>query len=231
MIERTGRGRVSITPRGREVLGSGIQRIDLNYLNQYPEIRAFRSPAPSKDPVGGTSDEEVLTPEESLESNYQILRDQLAQDLLERLKQVSPQFFETVVVDLLLAMGYGGSRNDVVQAVGRSGDDGVDGIIKEDELGLDSIYVQAKRWDGSVSRPTVQAFAGSLEGQRARKGVFITTSTFTKEAHEYVSRIEKRIVLIDGERLAALMIEHGVGVATVRTFAVKRIDNDYFDTE
>ena len=140
-------------------------------------------------------------------------------------------FFERLVVDLLVAMGYGGSRQDAGQAVGGSGDDGIDGIIKEDKLGLDFVYVQAKRWENPVSRPTVQAFAGSLEGQRARKGVLITTSKFTRDAEEYVTRIEKRIVLIDGEQLASLMIDHGVGVADVATYQVKRVDADYFDQE
>ncbi len=172
-----------------------------------------------------------LTPSELLESSYQGLRQALADELLERIEKASPRFFERLVVDLLVAMGYGGSRADAGQAVGRSGDDGIDGIIKEDRLGLDFVYVQAKRWDQAVSRPLVQAFAGSLEGQRARKGVFITTSRFTREAEEYVTRIEKRIVLVDGERLAQLMIDHGVGVADVASYHVKRVDLDYFDEE
>jgi restriction system protein len=134
-----------------------------------------------------------------------------------------------LVLDLLVAIGYGGSREDAAQAVGGSGDDGIDGIIKEDKLGLDSIYLQAKRWEGPVSRPTVQAFAGSLQGHRARKGVFITTSTFTRDAREFVDRIESRIVLIDGEQLADLMIDHGVGVSDVVVYPVKRVDEDYFE--
>ena len=162
---------------------------------------------------------------------YQALRSALAQELLERIRHASPAFFERVVIDLLVAMGYGGSHSDAAQAVGGSGDEGVDGIIKEDRLGLDFVYVQAKRWDNPVGRPTVQAFAGSLEGQRARKGVFLTTSTFTREAEEYVTRIEKRIVLVDGEELAQLMIDHGVGVAEVATYQVKRVDADYFSEE
>jgi restriction system protein len=172
-----------------------------------------------------------LSPDERLEASYQQLREALAQDLLERIKQASPTFFERLVIDLLVAMGYGGSRRDAGEAVGRSGDGGIDGIIKEDRLGLDFVYVQAKRWEGSVSRPTVQAFAGSLEGQRARKGVLITTSTFTREARDYVTRIEKRIVLIDGDQLTQLMIDHGVGVADVTSYHVKRVDTDYFGDE
>ena len=164
-----------------------------------------------------------------METAHRTLRAALASDLLDRLKSGSPQFFERLVLDLLVAMGYGGSREDAAQAVGRSGDDGIHGIIKEDKLGLESIYLQAKRWENSVGRPVVQGFAGSLEGQRARKGVFITTSKFSQEAHDYVRRIEKRIVLIDGEQLTNLMIDHGVGVADVVTYDVKRIDEDYFD--
>ena len=141
----------------------------------------------------------------------------------------SPAFFEKLVVDLLVALGYGGSRKDAGEAVGRTGDDGIDGVIKEDRLGLDIVYIQAKRWQRTVGRPEVQSFAGSLEGKRARKGVFITTSQFTKDAIDYVGRIEKKIVLIDGPTLARLMVEHGVGVAEAATYSVRRIDLDYFD--
>ena len=151
---------------------------------------------------------EANTPEETLESSYQELRWELAQELLERVKQCSPSFYEKLVVDLLVAMGYGGSRDDAGQAIGRSGD-------KEDKLGLDVIYIQAKRWDGLVGSPVVQAFAGSLEGLRARKEILLTTSKFTNEAKEYVNRIEKKIVLFDGERLTELMIDHDVGTTKV----------------
>ncbi|MBC6937830.1 MAG: hypothetical protein DWB42_18655 [Chloroflexi bacterium] len=172
--------------------------------------------------------ERTNTPEEILEASYQDLRTDLAKELLERVKACSPRFFEKLVVDLLLAMGYGGSRKDAGAAIGQSGDGGIDGIIKEDRLGLDIVYVQAKRWDGTVGRPVVQAFAGSLEGFRARKGVFITTSTFSKDAREYVERIEKKIVLIDGEQLAQFMIDYGIGVTEVATYTVKKADQDYF---
>jgi restriction system protein len=146
-------------------------------------------------------------------------------------RKCSASFFEEVVVDLLVAMGYGGSRQDAGRAVGGSGDGGIDGIIKEDRLGLDGVYVQAKRWEASVGRPVVQAFAGSLEGHRARKGVLITTSDFSSDAREYVTRIEKRIVLINGTELADLLIEHGVGVTEVTSYTLKRIDSDYFDED
>jgi restriction system protein len=170
----------------------------------------------------------VQTPEETLESSYQNLRSKTAQDLLERVMACSPRFFEQLVVDLLVAMGYGGSRKDAGQAVGQSGDGGVDGIIKEDRLGLDVVHIQAKRWKDTVGRPTVQAFAGSLEGYRARKGVLITTSQFSQEAKSYVTNIEKKIVLIDGEQLTQLMLDYGIGVSEIATYTVKQIDLDYF---
>ncbi len=257
LLERTGsHGTVRITERGRQALQSGVARIDIGYLSQYPEFEEFRrrptapsgngaepevkgglEAAPIDVAVHGkfpASDETMIasqTPVELLESSYQRLRQALAEELLDRISQSSPQFFEQLVVDLLVAMGYGGSRADAGQAVGRSGDDGVDGIIKEDRLGLDVVYVQAKRWDQPIGRPAVQAFAGSLEGHRARKGVFIKTSRFTSDAKDYVTRIEKRIVLIDGDQLAQYMIDHGVGVADVAAYQVKRVDADYFDEQ
>ncbi|HEY7536111.1 MAG TPA: restriction endonuclease, partial [Thermodesulfobacteriota bacterium] len=162
---------------------------------------------------------------------YQNLRRTLARELLDRIKNCSPRFFEKLVVDLLVAMGYGGSRKDAGQAVGQSGDGGIDGIIKEDKLGLDVVYIQAKRWEATVGRPIVQAFAGSLEGQRARKGVLITTSQFSQDAKEYVNKIEKKIVLIDGDQLSQMMIDHGIGVAEVASYTVKKTDLDYFGDE
>ncbi|HEU5432680.1 MAG TPA: restriction endonuclease [Thermomicrobiales bacterium] len=241
LIERTGRGRFRLTERGRQALrdqATGDQ-IRVPYLKRFPEYREFRGKSDREEDHSGQqtlhpstiSIDGGLTPVEALEASYLALRTALGQELLDRIKQAPPSFFEQVVLDLLVAMGYGGSYADAAQAVGRSGDDGIDGIIKEDKLGLDFVYVQAKRWDGPVRRPDVQAFAGSLMGQRAGKGVFITTSKFTKDAEEYVTRIEKRIVLVNGERLAELMIDHGVGVADVATFRIKRVDTDYFDPE
>ena len=168
------------------------------------------------------------TPDEVLEASFQDLRTALADELLDQVKQCSPRFFERLVVDLLVAMGYGGSISDAGQAIGRTGDGGIDGIIKEDKLGLDVVCVQAKRWEKTVGRPEVQAFAGSMEGMRARKGVMITTSSFSREAEDYVGRIERKIVLIDGRRLADLMIDHDIGVTTARRYTVKRLDSDYF---
>ena len=171
------------------------------------------------------------TPEELLESSYQSLRSELAQRVLEQVRSCSPRFFERLVVDLLVAMGYGGSKKDA-EAVGRTGDGGIDGVIKEDRLGLDVVYVQAKRWESTVGRPVVQAFAGSLEGHGARKGVMITTSGFSADAKEFAARLQtKAIVLIDGDQLAELMIDHGVGVKERATYTVKTLDPDYFEGE
>ncbi len=175
--------------------------------------------------------ESIETPDETLERSHQVIQRRLAEELRDQLRSCSPSFFEQLVVDLLVALGYGGSRPDVASAVGGSGDEGIDGVIKEDALGLDVVYLQAKRWSATVGRPIVQAFAGSLEGQRARKGVLITTSNFSKEARDYVGRIEKRIVLIDGEELVKLMIEKGIGVVPVQRYEIKRIDRAYFGDE
>jgi restriction system protein len=238
LVRRPRRGQVQITDLGRaaiEEASRGI-KIDNAYLRQFDQFREFVKSARQTGGAGNGAvsvesggEAATKTPEEAMEAAHQSLRAALAGDLLDRIKAGSPNFFERLVLDLLVAMGYGGSREDAAQAVGRSGDNGIDGIIKEDKLGLESIYLQAKRWEGSVGRPVVQGFAGSLEGQRARKGVFITTSKFSDDAHEYVRRIEKRIVLIDGEQLTNLMIDHGVGVAEVAVYEVKRIDEDYFD--
>ena len=158
-----------------------------------------------------------------------MLRNTLANDVLEAVKKSTPTFFEELVVELLVGMGYGGSIEDAGKAVGKTGDGGIDGIIKEDKLGLDFVCIQAKRWTNSVGRPIVQAFAGSLDGVRARKGVLITTSTFSQDALDYVQRIEKRIVLIDGKQLADLMIDYDIGVNVFQTYKVKRLDSDYFE--
>lgn len=174
------------------------------------------------------AEEASVNPEENIEESYRVLRLKLTEDLLIEIKQRKPEFFEQLVVRLMIAMGYGGSRQEAGRAIGRSGDGGIDGIINEDRLGLDAIYLQAKRWDGNVGRPDIQAFVGALQGQRAHKGVFITTSAFTKEALEYVKNIQNKVVLIDGRRLAELMIEYNLGVSTVETYAIKRIDSDFF---
>jgi restriction system protein len=239
LLNRIGRGAFKITPRGQTVLASPPTRIDKKFLRTFPEFVHFAddwksstTDTPSA-PASPTADDvaDERTPEETLEASYASLRATLATDLLEKLTKTTPKYFEHVVIDLLVAMGYGGSRADAAQVVGKSGDEGIDGIIKEDKLGLDVVYVQAKRWAGPVSRPDVQSFAGSLEGQRARKGVFITTSRFTSDAREFVRLIEKKIVLIDGPQLAELMIDHRIGVSTVATYEVRRVDLDYFEED
>lgn len=233
LISNPQSGIYQITPRGKEVLNSKPAKIDLHLLDQFEEHLEFRKRKPTVpgNVIPPENEQSAQTPKESLEKAYQTLRNSLAQELLEKTRQVSPSFFEQLVVELLLKMGYGGSRHDAGQAIGRSGDEGIDGIIKEDKLGLDVIYIQAKRWQGTVGRPDVQAFAGSLEGHRARKGVFITTSQFSAEAKEYVSRIERKIVLIDGQQLSELMIDHDLGVTTEDTYIVRRADFDYFSEE
>lgn len=230
LLERPRRGWLQITARGLEALQQP-DPVNTKYLQRFEEFRQFQARTPGGGDGNGPEPVSTRTPEELLEQGYALHRDSLATELLARVKACSPTFFEQLVIDLLVAMGYGGSRKDAGQAVGRSGDGGIDGIIKEDRLGLDTVCVQAKRWEAPVGRPVVQAFAGSLEGYRARKGVLITTSDFTADAREYVKRIEKRVVLINGAQLAELMIEHSIGVTDVRTFTLKRLDSDYFEEE
>jgi len=229
LIENTGRGVFRITPRGLEALSQQPQKINLRWLQQYPEYLEAKN---RRKPRKIESEEpEEKTPEEVLEEAYQSLRDNLAGELLQQLKNAPPAFFENVVVEVLLRMGYGGSRKDAGQAIGKAGDGGIDGIIKEDKLGLDIIYLQAKRWGTTVGRPEIQKFAGALQGQRARKGVFITTSDFSADARDYAARIDSKIVLIDGDQLAHLMIDHNVGVTPVANYEIKKIDLDYFSGE
>lgn len=231
------RGQVQITERGKAALAQRPDGIDDQWLMQFPEFVEWMKPSrpsPGSSPSGsGNRDADAAegTPQEQLEQAYSQLQRDLADDLLDRTKQVSPAYFEKIVVDVMLAMGYGGSRREAGHTVGQSGDGGIDGIIDEDRLGLDKIYLQAKRWDGVVGRPIVQAFSGALDGQRATKGVLITTSAFTTEARDYVHQIAKKIVLIDGRQLADLMIQHGVGVGVEATYTLKRIDSDYFDPD
>ncbi len=233
LLESTRRGHFKITERGGAMLRSNPSMINIKSLRQFDEFVEFQRPVRenSVNEAGNADTEEISTPEELMESAYQRVREGLAAELLQTIKDNSPAFFERLVIDLLVRMGYGGTRKDAGQAIGKSGDGGIDGIIKEDRLGLDIVYVQAKRWDDVVGRPEIQKFAGALQGQRAKKGVFLTTSSFSRDALEYVSRIESKIVLIDGEMLAQLMIDYNIGVATVASYDVKRIDSDYFAEE
>lgn len=222
-----------ITERGRQVLASKPERITIKLLETFPEFVESRSPKKdkSKATVKEVDNDDTETPEEKLEEAYLRIRTQLASELLDHIKRGSAHFFENLVVELLVKMGYGGSRREAGQAIGQSGDEGIDGIINEDRLGLDVIYIQAKKWEGTVGRPEVQKFVGALHGKRARKGVFITTSFFSADAIDYVSRIDPKVVLIDGRQLAELMIDFGLGVTPTVSYEIKRIDADYFDEE
>lgn len=231
LLESPKRAVFKITERGLKTLVSNPSRIDIKYLEQFPEFTEFREA--SKPENGVTTPVELpqskITPEESIEIAHQGLRDQLASELLARILGCSATFFEQLVVELLVKMGYGGSRKDAGERIGQSGDGGIDGIIKEDRLGLDTIFIQAKRWQGTVGRPEIQKFVGALQGQRAKKGVFITASSYTADAADYATRIDTKVVLIDGKQLAGLMIDFDVGVSQAATYIVKRIDSDYFE--
>jgi restriction system protein len=231
LLEDPRRGYFCITERGKDVLRAKPTKIDMKYLRQFPEYIEFRQA--TRETVEEEDDEEDLeglTPEEALEDAYQKIRSDLADDLLAYVRRSTPGFFEKLVVELLVEMGYGGSRRDAAKAVGQSGDEGIDGIIDEDRLGLDTIYIQAKKWkkDSPVGRPEIQKFVGALQGQRAKKGIFITTSRFTADAGDYVKNIDTKVVLIDGKRLTELMIDHNVGVAPRTKYEIKSLDSDYF---
>jgi restriction system protein len=230
LVENVSRGVYHITPQGLKLLAEKPDKLNIKSLKRFPEFQEFQGRFGSK--TEEQHEESVSqTPLEVLDSTYQSLRNELATELLSKLKVSSPTFFEQAVIDLLVAMGYGGSLAEAASLTRRGSDEGIDGIIKEDKLGLDTIYVQAKRWEGPVGRPTVQAFSGSLDGFRARKGVMLTTSRFSADARDYVAKIEKKIVLIDGEELSKLMIDHNIGVAESQNYIIKRIDADYFGEE
>jgi restriction system protein len=239
LVSSPRRGWYQITQVGRDVLAGAPLRLDNDVLMQFDGFREFRTRSRSEGEASPPSETRAMNlesqslpadpPDEALEIAYARLRAAVEAELLDTVSRVAPAFFEELVIDLLVRMGYGGNRAEAARAIGRSGDGGVDGVIDEDRLGLDSIYVQAKRWESSVGRPEIQKFAGALQGQRATKGIFITTSTFTRDAEEYAQRIGTRIVLLDGRRLAALMFEHDVGVSPRRSYTVKDIDGDYFE--
>jgi|AntAceMinimDraft_7_1070363.scaffolds.fasta_scaffold17392_1 restriction system protein len=234
LLKSPKRGYFTISETGLAFLKTNPQKIDSSVLEQFPEFIEFKNRKKDKSEKSDVSEpkteqEETQTPEDSLASAYSKLRSSLESEILSSVKEASPSFFERLVVDLLVKMGYGGNRKDAGKALGKSGDGGIDGIINEDRLGLDVIYIQAKRWEGTVGRPEIQKFAGALQGQRAKKGVFITTSNFTREAQEYVSMIDVKIILIDGDLLSTLMVDHNVGVSTVGQYEVKKLDSDYFD--
>jgi restriction system protein len=239
LIESPRRGVYRITDRGRATLAENPPRLGMSYLMRFPEYVAYRHGGRiSADGVAGatatpptTIPTDERTPDDLIEDGYQQHRTALIAELRERIATMLPAAFEQLVVDLLTGMGYGGPQEDAGLVIGRGGDEGIDGVIREDRLGLETIYVQAKRWLGSVGRPEIQRFAGALQGQRARKGVFITTSSFTKEARTYAESIPTTIVLVDGAQLAELMIDHGVGVTPVKRYEIRRVDSDYFTVE
>ncbi|MBA7670040.1 Mrr restriction system protein [subsurface metagenome] len=230
LLEKTKRSYFKITNKGLEVLKERPDKINIAYLERFPEFKKFRS-IKKQDKEEFTSTRDNLTPLENLEKSFQTINANLSSELLRVVKDSSPKFFEKLVIDLLLKMGYGGTRKDAAEAIGAISDEGIDGIIKEDKLGLDIIYIQAKKWESVVSRPEIQKFVGALEGKRAKKGIFITTSNYSKEAKEYVKNISTKIILIDGEQLADYMINYEIGVSEVTIYEIKKVDTDYFIEE
>ncbi|MGL6281584.1 MAG: restriction endonuclease [Microcoleaceae cyanobacterium] len=242
LLESTRRGIFKITELGIKVLKQSPSEINIKFLENFPGYIEFKNLKGTRVNSKQNSEEDYLsnltvvneniTPEEAIEIGYQKIRQELEDELLQKIKESSPSFFEYLVVDVLVKMGYGGSKRDAGQAIGQSGDGGIDGIIKEDPLGLDIVYIQAKRWDNTtVGRPEIQKFVGALHGQRAKKGVFITTSNFSQDAREYVSNIDLKIVLINGKQLTQFMIDYNVGISTIRTYEIKKIDSDYFSED
>lgn len=236
LVTTAKRGWYQITPAGREALRTAAGHIDSDFLDQYEAFRDFRSRSRTTDRKAEAAARKPerpqaaeSPPDEAMEDAYGRMRGAVEAELLDLARAMDPQAFEQLVVDLLVRMGYGGNREEAARAIGRSGDEGIDGIVDEDRLGLDTIYLQAKRWEAPVGRPEVQKFAGALQGQRAQKGIFITTAAFTRDAIDYAGKIATRVVLIDGRRLATLMFEHDVGVMARNSFVVKGIDSDYFN--
>jgi restriction system protein len=232
VFESSKRGWFRITERGKELHKKGHDRIDVKILNQYPEFVEFHTAKIDQSTNEVHADASTVeTPEETLQKAYINIRADLASEILERIKGNSPAFFERLVVDVMVALGYGGSRADAGKSIGQSGDEGIDGIIKEDRLGLDVIYLQAKRWEGTVGRPEIQKFVGALHGKRAKKGVFITTGRFSDDAVKYVESIDPKVILIDGRTLAELMIDYGLGTTSTAKYEIRRVDSDYFAEE
>jgi restriction system protein len=228
------RAHFKITDKGQELLKENPKEITSKFLTRYDEFVEFQSikksndnDANSQSELFGTDSDQ--TPEEALEYAYQKLKHDLSKEVIDIVKSCSPAFFEKLIIDLLIAMGYGGSRKDAGEAMGKSGDGGIDGIIKEDKLGLDIIYLQAKRWENSVPVKEIRDFTGALASKKAKKGIFITTSSFPNSVYDFVGQVEYKIILIDGQRLANLMIENNVGLSTINTYQVKTIDSDYFE--
>ena len=233
LIIGTRRGFFKITERGKQVLTKNPAKIDDAYLKQFPEFIEFQKGKRKEGKQESKENETIIqqnaTPSELLESSYKIIQEELGIQLLSQVKKCTPEFFERLVVQLLVKMGYGGSIEEAGEAIGRQGDEGIDGVIKEDVLGLDVLYIQAKKWDGIIGRPEIQKFAGALQGQRAKKGIFITTGNFSKEAKEYTYKIDSKIVLIDGKQLTEYMIDKNIGVTLEESYFIKKLDQDYFE--
>ncbi len=236
LLTSPSRNRHVITAAGRDLLASGVTRIDMKALERFPAYVAWKEKETTAEtqqtqPATQTGESAVIqTPEERIERDFADIQASLTDDLLSAVQGMTPKQFEQLIVDLLLKMGYGGGDRSMGERIGKSGDGGIDGIINEDALGLDAVYVQAKRYapDSNVGRPALQAFVGSLTGEGANKGVFVTTSDFSREARDYLNKVQHRIVLINGERLARLMIQHEVGVRARRSFVIRSVDEDYF---
>lgn len=234
LIEYAHRGKFRISARGKDILNRNPKRIDIAFLRQFPEFIEFQKI--SRPAIIETNSAELAieinSPDDLMATGYLNQRKQIEEDLLNKVKSCHPEFFERLVVKLLISMGYGGSLADAGKAVGKSGDGGIDGVIKEDRLGLEQIYIQAKRWDDtSIGRPEIQKFVGALHGKRARKGIFLTTASFTKDACEYANSLEMKIILIDGVALVKFMFDYDIGLTTESTYAIKRIDSEFFEDE
>lgn len=232
LIDRPRRAVYRMAPRGYEVFNANPERVDLAVLSQFEQFEEFRNKRNDETPKAGsveTADDQ--TPEERIQTAHKELQSALSDQLLERIQEQSASFFEQLVLDVLRAMGYGGLREQDSERLGRTGDAGVDGVIREDRLGLDTIYIQAKKWSDTVGRPEIQKFVGALQGQQATKGVFLSTSPFSSDAVEYAARVTPRVILVDGDQLAQLMIEHDVGVTTSDSYQLKRLDLGYFEVE
>lgn len=235
LLQRPRRGIYAISELGARIAKKKPERIDRDFLMQFPEFSKWVETVESKGekierPKEAMASSEA-TPNEVIDAAFQRLRATLKSELLDSIRKMDPYRFESLVVDLLLAMGYGGSREEAATVTQKSNDEGIDGLINEDRLGLDRLYIQAKRWKDSVGRPHIQNFVGALAGQHAHKGIFITTSEFSSGAREYVEKLPQRVILIDGSRLAELMIEHNIGVSRAYTYEIKRVDSDYFEED
>ncbi len=233
LIESPKRASFIITEKGLEILNTQPEKIDINLLRKLPKFKEWQDEYTLKDKEKESDNETELTtkqtPQELLDYSFQKLTNELSIEILNIVKNCTPVFFENLVIDLLVRMGYGGSKKEAGKAIGKSGDGGIDGIINEDKLGLDTIYIQAKKWENNVPIKEIRDFAGALLGQKARKGIFITTSGYPKSAYDYVKNIEHKIILIDGKKLTELMIENNLGLSIQMKYEVKKIDTDYFE--